>query len=238
MNRFKSEDGKQALYASYDRLLTMWNIDMDEVDLPSTYGTTHVILVGQWENPPLLLFHGVGDNSAIMWVYNIHELAKHFFVVAVDTMGGPGKSEPNDTYMRSFDKIQWIDEILLQLRISKTYVAGVSNGAHLASCYIANRPDKVYKAVCMAGGVKVSLTKMMFLFLPEALFPSEKNTLKLLKKLTAPGISVFEQNRELLVHWTILLKQFNNRSMMAHKNKKFTLEDMQQLKKKAIYLNW
>lgn len=90
----------------------------------------------------------------------------------------------------------------------------------------------------MAGGVKVNMLRMMLLFLPEALFPaSEKTTKKLLRKLCAPNTSiVFENNEDIMLHWTYLLKYFNNRSMMYHKYKRFTKDELLILKEKALFL--
>ncbi|WP_438349319.1 alpha/beta fold hydrolase [Paenibacillus sp. FA6] len=236
VTRFKSIEGKQWLYESYERLLSAWNVEYEEVDIHTRYGKTHIILAGKREHPPLVLFHGVGDNSALMWIYNVGELAKHFYIIAVDTIGGPGKSEPNEMYGKGFEQALWIDDLLNSLNISKVNIAGVSNGTYLANYYATKRPEKVIRMVCMAGGVRTSMMRMMLAFLPEALIPTEKNTKKLLKKLCAPNSDVFEKNSELLLHWNLLLKYFNNRSMMVHKVVKFTTDDMQILKTKALYL--
>ncbi|MBP1991079.1 alpha/beta fold hydrolase [Paenibacillus eucommiae] len=237
MKRFKKEEGKQLIYQSYERLVAAWGESVEELDIETRYGRTHVIVAGRRECPPLLLFHGVGDNSALMWIYNIQELARHFWVIAVDTMGGPGKSEPNEQYMKNFEQSLWMDDILESLDInSKIHLAGVSNGSYLACHYTIKRPDRVNKIVSMAGGITLNMLRMLMIFMPEALFPSEKNTARLLKKLTAPGSDVFQKNRELMLHWNYLLKYFNNRSMMHHTYRKFTHEEIGILKEKALFL--
>ncbi|MFF2017434.1 alpha/beta fold hydrolase [Paenibacillus sp. NPDC058177] len=238
VNPFKKDEGKVLVYKSYQRLLDQWGIPVQEKDVPTSYGQTHIITAGQSIHPPLLLFHGVGDNSALMWIYNISELSKHFYVIAVDTIGGPGKSKPNTNYNKNFDQAIWIDQILQHLKFDSINIAGVSNGAYLASYYTITNPSKVNKMVGLAGGIKVSMLKMMMLFLPEALLPSsDRTTRKLLRKLCAPNTSiVFEENEELMSHWTYLLKYFNNRSMMFHKYRKFTTNELSILKEKAIYL--
>ncbi|MDP4177160.1 MAG: alpha/beta hydrolase [Bacillota bacterium] len=77
---------------------------------------------------------------------------------------------------------------------------------------------------------------MMTVFMPEALFQSEKSTKKLLRKLCAPTSDVFEKNENLLNHWNLLLKYFNNRSMMYHKYIKFDEQDFLILREKALFL--
>ena len=58
----------------------------------------------------------------MMWVYNIKELSEQFYVLAVDAIGGSGKSEPNADYYKQFNQITWIDEILAGLGIQQTNI--------------------------------------------------------------------------------------------------------------------
>ncbi|CAM3586491.1 hypothetical protein [Marinicrinis lubricantis] len=78
MHRFKSASGMRQIYDSYNRLLEAWNIPVEERDIETSYGKTHLISAGDSQNPPLLLFHGTADNSAMMWIYNAKALAEHF----------------------------------------------------------------------------------------------------------------------------------------------------------------
>ena len=241
MKRFKKEEGKKLLYESYDKLLELWGVNKEEVDIETTYGKTHAIVAGKCENPPLLLFHGVGDTSAIMWIFNIQELAKHFYVIAVDTIGGPGKSEPNGNYFKEFDQSLWIDDIVNTLQIGKAHVAGVSNGAYLAQHYAIKRPGRVDRVVCMAGSISSKggpnpLFRMLRVFLPEALFPTENNTKKLIRKLCGPNFKVMEENAAVMRHWFCLLKYFNNRTMMYHKMLQFEEEEIAVLRGKSLFL--
>lgn len=236
VKKYKKEEGKDLIYNSYDKLLAAWGVDKEELDVETTYGLTHVIITGKRENSPLLLFHGVGDNSAIMWIYNIQELSKHFFVIAVDTIGGSGKSEPNQRYFKNFDQSIWINEILDSFNISKVNIVGVSNGAYLANYFTLKNKDRVNKIVCMSGGITSSPLRMLKAFLPEALFPNEKSTKKLLRKLSAPNSDAFERNEEIMIHWNYLLKYFNNMLMSYHKYTKLQTLDLSILKDKALYL--
>ena len=98
MKVFKSEKRKAAVLESYDKLASSWGVDKEERYVETRFGKTHVFLTGDPSNPPLLMFHGVGDNSAVMWLLNIQELSRHFYFIVVDTLCGPGKSEPNEHY--------------------------------------------------------------------------------------------------------------------------------------------
>lgn len=241
VKRFKKEIGKKLIYESYDKLLEAWNVSKEEKDIDTSYGKTHIILAGQSENPPLLLFHGVGDNSAIMWIFNAEELSKHFYIIAVDTIGGPGKSIPNEKYFKGFERASWIDEILNELKINKTNIAGVSNGAYLAQYYSIKQPDRVGKIVCMAGTIASESSpnpffRMMGVFLPEALFPNEKNIKKLMRKLCGSNADVFINNDEIMKHWLYLLKYFNNMSMGSHKFIRFSKNEIERIQNSSLFL--
>lgn len=240
MKVFKSEKAKTQILHSYDKLLDMWKVDFEEKDIQGTYGTTHVILCGNENNPPLILFHGVGDNSALMWLYNAKDLSQYFRIYAVDTIGGPGKSCPNENYNKKYDDVNWIDELLAALELNEVYAAGVSNGTYLAQLYTVHRPEKVIKLVCMAGAVPIGssgpMKIMMKIFLPEALFPTKKNAVKLLHKLSGINSHVFTGNTLILEHYYLLLKGFNNMAMRHHKINHADNKQIEILRGKALYL--
>ncbi|WII39847.1 alpha/beta fold hydrolase [Paenibacillus thiaminolyticus] len=205
----------------------------------TTYGTTHVITAGSPADPVLLLLHGTADNSAMMWVSNIEQLSERFYVIAIDAIGGSGKSEPNERYANEFDQTAWLDELLDAMKIETACVAGVSYGAYLAYHYAIWRPARVTKIVCMAGRVASSqfevMSKMIKAFLPEALFPTEASCRRLLRKLSA-NCAPFENNPDLMNHWHYLLKHFNNKSMMKHAITIFTDEQLESIRGKALFL--
>jgi pimeloyl-ACP methyl ester carboxylesterase len=241
MRVYKNERAKEKIYETYERLLAMWAVDAEERDIASIYGTTHVVICGKESKPPLVLFHGVGDDSALMWIYNAKELAEHFRIYAIDTIGGPGKSCPNENYNKDFDEIKWLDELFAGLGLERFYAAGVSNGSYMTQHYGIMRPDKVIKMICMSGSISVKeggspLITMMKVFLPEALFPTKKNTEKLIKKMMGSNSRVFTENPALMEHFACLLKGFNNMSMANHKILYFSGEQLSIIRDKTIFL--
>lgn len=222
MKVFKSEAGRQQVWESYDELVKQWGVAVEESDLETSFGSTHILRAGSPDLPPLLLFHGVGDNSALMWVYNARGLAEHFHLIAVDTIGGPGKSLPNERYRRQgMDHKLWFGELLDGLGLEQTCVAGVSMGSFLAQTILTAWPDRIKSIVGMAGlpalpSLKGSPLRSMTVFLPEALFPTEKNIRKLLLKLSGANAAAFTENELLLRHYGQLLRHFNKMAMSKH----------------------
>ena len=241
MKKYRSEKAGRAILETYDRLLAAWGCDIQEKDVATFYGSTHVIECGKEDAPPLVLFHGVGDDSALMWIFNAAELSKQFHLYAIDTIGGPGKSVPNEKYNRDFDDIRWIDETLDRLGIGKAFFAGVSHGGYLVQAYTLLRPERVLKTISISGtvpvgGKKLSMMAMMKIFLPEALFPTDKNVSRLIRKLSGENYSVFTDNPEIMTHYKSLLRGFNNMAMRYHKLHAFSPEDVDRIRDKVIYL--
>ncbi|WP_339802677.1 alpha/beta hydrolase [Paenibacillus sp. FSL R5-0744] len=222
VNSFKNAKAQERVWHSYEQMIEQWPIPLEELDVPTTYGLTHCILAGQKNNPPLLLFHGVGDNSAVMWILNIEELSKHFYCIAIDTLGGPGKSIPTEQFNKQkFEQVKWINEIAMYLNIDVFNIAGVSNGAYIAFNYATKQPDKVNRVVCLEGGMvtapfKAMIQTLMMMF-PEILIPTDRNLLKVLKKLSAPHSPLFDNHPALAAHLILLMRTHNQQAMFVHK---------------------
>ena len=245
MNVYRSNKAGIKIIKTYDRLLEQWGCDKKEwyIDIP--FGFTHVIEWGDSDKTPLVLFHGVGDDSALMWIYNAKALGKHFHCFAIDTIGGPGKSVPGDGYNKSFDDVKWIDNVLDGLEIEKAFFAGVSNGGYLTQLYSLERPEKVIKAISISCSVPAGpngnpLKNMIKIFLPEALIPTKRNTEKLIRKLSGKNYKVFTENETIMEHYRALLIGFNNMAMGYHKVRPFDEEEFDdalgKIRGKVVYL--
>lgn len=157
-----------------------------------------------------------------MWILNIEELSKHFYCIAIDTLGGPGKSIPNEQFNKQkFEQVKWINEIATYLNIDVFNIAGVSNGAYIAFNYATEQPDKVNRVVCLEGGmvtapIKAMIQTLMMMF-PEILIPTDRNLLKVLKKLSAPHSPLFDNHPALAAHLILLMRTHNQQAMFVHK---------------------
>lgn len=241
MKIYKSKKNEQQIIQTYDILLKHWGVDLEEKEIATRYGNTHVIEAGKGNTIPVLLFHGVGDDSAIMWLYNAKAWSDMFLIYAIDTIGGPGKSRPNSNYNKEFQDVLWIDDVVEQLRLTQVNIIGVSHGGYLAQLYKVNRPERVHKIICLASSVPAGvngnpLKTMLRIFLPEALFPTRNNIIRLLKKLAGDNYQAFTENSDILTHYTCLLKGFRTMAMGYHKVTCFTVEQIQQLKEGTFYL--
>lgn len=241
MKIFKNESAKERVMQSYNEIMNMWDVDVQEYRVETDYGSTYCLTAGNSLNPPLLLFHGVGDNSAVMWMLNMKELSKHFYCIAVDTIGGPGKSIPNAAYTKqSFDQIQWIDQIVDFFKLKVIHIAGVSNGGYMAYNYTTVRREKVRRAICLEGGMVTNPIKTMFetllMMFPEILMPTQNNMFKILKKMSSPSTDIFDRYPILAEHLVLLMKSHNQQAMFPHKIVKYDKQKGVANKDKLLFL--
>lgn len=241
MKAYRSKKAGENIIRTYDELLKQWDVPVEELMVPTMYGSTHVIVAGKKDGKPLLMFHGVGDDSALMWIFNAKALGAYYRLYAVDTIGGPGKSVMGENYNKSYDDVVWIDEIINYFKLEKPSIIGVSHGGYLVQLYTLYRKEKIDKAISLSSSVPVdgsgsNMKTMMKIFLPEALFPTKRNVSKLLRKLSGKHAEVFTDNTLIFEHYTWLLKGFNNMAMRYHKVRMFTESEVNQIRDKVFYL--
>jgi pimeloyl-ACP methyl ester carboxylesterase len=245
MKVYKTEEGKRAIHGSYEKLVASWGVPTEEKDLETSYGKTHVILAGSAANPPLLLFHGVGDNSAIMWILNAGELSRHFRMMAVDTMGGSGKSVPDERYGKGFELSRWFGDVLDALDVRSGYAAGVSYGCYLAQLLFTSYPERIRKFVGMAGyvaadgyvgGKMAMMWRIVKSMMPEALFPSRKNSLHIARKLTGSNADRLLSNPDFMEHFWLLMKHYNKRAQFVHSRRNFSPAEIDAMRDKSLFL--
>ncbi len=118
-------------------------------DIPTAFGSTHVLEAGAADKPPLLLLHAMSF-SAASWVRNLAGLSEHRHVVAVDTIGDVNLSRSERAVRGVDDYIRWLTEVLGALGVERTAVAGNSYGGWLAAHFARLRPERVSHLVLIS----------------------------------------------------------------------------------------
>jgi pimeloyl-ACP methyl ester carboxylesterase len=156
---FKTLKGEAKSMAAYDAVLAHWPVAHEErdhyltlMDMPTRFGTTHVIVSGHEGAQPIVLLHGQ-DSSATSWIYNVADLGQDFRVYAVDTIGDMGKSKPTIFPASREDYAEWILDVFDQLKIKKADLVGLSYGGFLAVNFSIAHPDRVDHMVLLAPGI-------------------------------------------------------------------------------------
>ena len=159
---FKTPAGEAAFMAAYDGAMKRWPVPYDELDIPSRFGSTHVIVCGPKEAPPLVLLHGYMATS-VMWAPNVADFAAHFRVYAIDVMGQPGKTIPLDPIRSAADYVKWLNNTLYGLGLNRFALAGQSFGGWVALEYAVAEPYRVDKLVLLSPGGLLPLARQFVL---------------------------------------------------------------------------
>jgi len=135
--------------AAYDSVLKLWSLPYESCYVTTQYGRTHIVSCGPKDAAPLVLLHA-GQASSTMWFPNVADLARQFHVLAVDTLGEPGKSIPACQNATRRDAAAWLEGVLDELDISKTRVMGLSRGGWLALNLAHFAPHRLEKMVLLS----------------------------------------------------------------------------------------
>jgi pimeloyl-ACP methyl ester carboxylesterase len=170
---FKTSAGEAAYLAAYDAAMTKWPVPYEDLEIPSRFGMTHVIVSGPKKAPPLVLLHGY-DVTSTMWAPNIADFSKDYRVYAVDVMGQPSKSIPTEPIGNPDEYAVWLGDTLDGLHLDRVFLGGQSYGAWLALNFALAAPDRVRRLVLLSpGGGFVPMAKQFGLRgLPMVWFPT------------------------------------------------------------------
>ena len=140
---------KRRISRSYDAAMKLWPVPREEMEIPSRFGMTHVAISGPRDAPPLVLLHGFLV-SLTMWSPNIADLSKDYRVYALDTMGHPGKSIPDEPIQDVADYVAWLNATFDGLHLDRISLVGMSFGAWLALSFALTSPERVRKLVLLS----------------------------------------------------------------------------------------
>jgi len=178
MSIYRNSIIKQRLMDIYEQKLASWPVPYESVYLDTQYGSTHLIVSGPKQAPPLILLPGLAVTSAV-WMPNIEVLSKEYCCYAIDVIGDYGKSELSD--IRNYPRVgkdysTWLRQVYAGLGIEKAHMLGFSHGGFAAINHSIHTPEQISKLILVSpSGIDITLKKVLpkiFFFL---LFPSPRN---------------------------------------------------------------
>src|SRR5690348_433802 len=172
ISAFKTPEGEAAYLAAYDAAMKQWPVPYQEIEIPSRFGTSHVAVSGPKDAPPLVLLHGYMATST-MWAPNIADLSRDYRVYAIDVMGQPSKSIPNEPIRNAADYVAWLTATLDALHLDRISLVGMSYGGWLSLNYAVAAPERLQKLVLLSPAAsflpivkQFSLRGMLMMFYP------------------------------------------------------------------------
>lgn len=148
---FKSSKGEAAYMAAYERSLELWPVPYEHRDVSGRHGRTHVVGTGPEGAPALVLLHA-DYLSLTMWAANVADLSQDHRVYALDVMGQPGKSVPDQPIRNRDHAVAWITEVLDGLHLEGVALAGMSYGGWLTLNYAIRAPERLERIVVLSPG--------------------------------------------------------------------------------------
>ncbi|MGZ3839964.1 MAG: alpha/beta fold hydrolase [Flavisolibacter sp.] len=182
MKRKNKKDYRKALID-----LMMVSVEQGEVTIDSV--KTSYLSAGRGN--PVIFLHGAGA-GAVTWYPSIGAVSENFHVLAPDIVGYGESGKPNAPYNRPYFS-KWLKDFLIEMKISKAHIVGLSQGGAIALQFTIDNPEMVGKLVLVdsAGlGAKVSFWPMVGMVWMNS-FPSS-----MANRFNAPYILHKPENRD------------------------------------------
>jgi pimeloyl-ACP methyl ester carboxylesterase len=158
---YRSETGRQEVMSLYDKVLALWPVPFETLNIPTRHGNTFVIASGPPAGRPLILLHGSCSN-AVSWIGEAGRYSRDFRTYAVDIPGEPGRSAPNRPSWNSPAYAEWMEDLLKALNISRVSLLGISQGGWTALKFATIHPERVEKLVLISPA-GITTDKLSFL---------------------------------------------------------------------------
>jgi pimeloyl-ACP methyl ester carboxylesterase len=182
---YKSPAVKAEIMALYDAKLKACGLVYEERYVDTTAGSTHVIICGPADKPPVVLLHGINAGAPLA-LEAMRDLTDRYRIYAVDTVGQTTKSAETRLSVKDNSYGKWLAEVMEGVGLHQPAVIGVSYGAFLLQRLMAHAPERVQKAIFVVpggfvnGGGWVSMKKLFFPLLKFNIGKKEEQLLKFL----------------------------------------------------------
>lgn len=184
---YKSAQGKKDILNLYDQKLNDLKITYTCREVVTSFGKTNIIITGELEKPPLLLFHGANGCAPIA-LETYPTLYKDFEVFAVDVLAQPNKSAATRLSMKDNSYGVWVHELIEKLELQDVTMAGFSFGGLIILKTLLHDEKNIKEVFLTAPAFIVNgnpLIALFKIFIPMKRYMKTKKTKFLEKFLNA-----------------------------------------------------
>lgn len=171
---YKSVEGKRVLREHYERYVKSFPSPIERRYVSTSFGETHVLVVGPPEGKPVFLFQG-GNCINPMTLAWFTPLLNKYRIYAPDTIGHPGYSAETRISAKDESFAKWIEELMSEFHIPNCAFIGPSYGAGIILRLATYLPDRITCSVLVSpAGIKLGSKRKMIkeILLPLLLFHS------------------------------------------------------------------
>ena len=177
---FKNQEARNRQEEWYQRFLVRANLKVEFETVSTSFGDSHVLIVGNPDKPILVCLHAMLTSSAHL-LSEIRYLAHHYQLIIPDIPGYSVRAIPERLSFTDNSHSQWLTEVLDAFDLEKIDLFGISIGGYIAREFSTAFPDRVNKLALLvpAGIVQASVIKgLMSMAIPMIKYklnPSEDN---------------------------------------------------------------
>lgn len=124
---YKTSQGKAEILGVYNEKLSSLGITSEERDIPTRFGSTHIIMTGDSTKPPMILVHG-SNGCAPIALETYKGLLTDYRIYAIDVLAQPNKSAETRLSMKDESYGVWMNEVIDELGLDSVSMAGFSFG--------------------------------------------------------------------------------------------------------------
>jgi pimeloyl-ACP methyl ester carboxylesterase len=167
VGRFRGDKQRARFLSAYDAAFAaLWPTPWTEAAVETEFGTTYAHRYGPDTGVPVVLLHGANSN-AVQWYSFVAALGAERPVIALDTIGDPGRSVARRPIHDPPDSAAWLEATLAGLGVPRAHLIGHSYGGWLALNQALHRPERVVSVTALdPGGLeKVSARFIWLMYL-------------------------------------------------------------------------
>ncbi|MEX0905384.1 MAG: alpha/beta hydrolase [Balneolaceae bacterium] len=185
---FKNETARAGMEEWYQRFLTRIDARTESIKVPTSYGSSHVLITGDPSKPPLVCLHAMMTSSAHL-VSELGPLLEKFRIIAPDLPGQSARGLPKRLPYKDPSHAEWLAEVLEELNLQEVHLFGVSLGGFVARQVASLNPGRVKSltlvvpAGIVQGSLVKGLSKMAVPLMLYKISPSEKRLRNFVKHL-------------------------------------------------------
>lgn len=184
----KNNEARKRMQNWYQRFLERVDGKTNSIEISTSYGSNHVLMVGDSSNPPLVCLHAMMTSSAHL-AAELGTLLDRFYLIFPDLPGQSVRGLPIRLPYTDDSHAKWLQEIFDELDLQKVPLLGVSLGGFVARQFASSNPGSITSLILIvpAGIAQGSLVKgFIKMGLPMIMYkirPTEKRLRKLVSHL-------------------------------------------------------
>lgn len=181
--------------AAYDAALRAGPVPYETRMVETRFGQTHVVIGGQEDAPPMVLFHGWNGNASNTGA-EFSFVFPHYRAYIPDIIGHPGKSAPSRPPTAGSAYVDWACDVLDGLALDRPVAMGISGGGWMVLKIASYAPHRISRGVALATDGLTGLTLWKALGLaPAGLWPNP-TTIRWFMRTISPQVELGSRQME------------------------------------------